>query len=509
MTEKLRPFQRQFVKAVESPAYDTVALSGPRGLGKTFLAGYVLARGMTPGDKLHQPGKEYILGAASLEQARMTYAFIRAELEPRGRYRWIDSTTRLGATHVASNTKLRAISSNAKTSFGLVNVPLVVIDEPGVLEIVGGQMLADSLFTAQGKPGSDLKVIVIGTLVPMATASGHWWYDLVTEGTAGETHVQLFQGDVSTWDEWATIRRANPLTAIGPSFRAKLLSERDKARGDSRLKARFLSYRLNVPSADESQTLLTVDDWAMLTSREVPEREGAPTVGVDLGGGTAFSAAVGIWPNGRCEAMAVAPGIPSIEDQERRDRTPKGSYQTLLDVGALEVGEGLRVQPPAQLVEAITRKWGIPRVIVCDRFQLADLQDSARGIRLEPRVTQWSDSSSDIRALRKITRDGPLAVASESCSHRRPTSWSFVQTYDKDVGSVSRATLLRTSTGRVTSGNRRFWGVSQETRCARSPVEPLKLLQRYLSACRSRNASSGCQGERLAFVCGRSGGRIC
>ena len=102
-----------------------------------------------------------------------------------------------------------------------------------------------------------------------------------------------------------------------------------------------------MPSADESQTLLTVDDWAMLTSLEVPEREGAPTVGVDLGGGRAFSAAVGIWPNGRCEAMAVAPGIPSIEDQERRDRTPKGSYQTLLDVGALEVAEGLRVQPPA------------------------------------------------------------------------------------------------------------------------------------------------------------------
>ena len=92
-------------------------LSGPRRLGKTFLAGHVLARAMTPGDKLHQPGKEYILGAASLEQARMTYAFIRAELEPRGGYRWIDSTTRLGATHVASNTKLRAISSNAKNIF--------------------------------------------------------------------------------------------------------------------------------------------------------------------------------------------------------------------------------------------------------------------------------------------------------------------------------------------------------------------------------------------------------
>ena len=169
-----------------------------------------------------------------------------------------------------------------------------------------------------------------------------------------------------------------------------------------------------MPSADESQTLLTVDDWAMLTSRDVPEREGAPIVGVDLGGGRAFSAAVGIWPSGRCEAMAVAPGIPDLEAQEKRDRVPKGSYQTLLDVGALEVAEGLRVQPPAQMVAAIIREWGTPRVIVCDRFRLADLQDSARGIRLEPRVTQWSDSSADIRAPRKSTRDGPLAVAENS-----------------------------------------------------------------------------------------------
>ena len=152
----LLPFQNRFVRAVENPKYDTVALSGPRGLGKTFLAGHILARAMTPGDPLHQPGREYILGAASLEQARMTYQYVRAALEHTGEYRWIDSTTRLGATHVASNTKLRAISSNGKTAFGLVNVPMVVIDEPGALEIVGGQMLADAVFTAQGKVGSAL-----------------------------------------------------------------------------------------------------------------------------------------------------------------------------------------------------------------------------------------------------------------------------------------------------------------------------------------------------------------
>ena len=201
MKEKLRRFQKRFIKAVESQDYDTVALSGPRGLGKTFIAAHVLARCMTPGDVLHQPGREYILGAASLEQARLTYGFIRAELEPRGGYRWIDSATRLGATHVKTNTKLRAISSNAKTSFGLVNVPIVVIDEPGALELAGGQMLSDSLFTAQGKPGSDLKIILIGTLAPMATSQGHWWFDLIEAGTTGTVHVQTFQGD-GEWDKW-------------------------------------------------------------------------------------------------------------------------------------------------------------------------------------------------------------------------------------------------------------------------------------------------------------------
>ena len=63
---KLLPFQKKFLKAVENPKYDTVAISGPRTLGKTFIAAQVLIRCMTPGDSLHQPGKEYILGAATL-----------------------------------------------------------------------------------------------------------------------------------------------------------------------------------------------------------------------------------------------------------------------------------------------------------------------------------------------------------------------------------------------------------------------------------------------------------
>ena len=406
---KLRQFQRAFIRAVENPKYDTVAISGPRSLGKTFIAAWVLTRCMTPGDVLHQPGKEYVLGAATLEQARMTYSFIRAALEPTGAYRWIDTSTRLGATHKASNTKLRAISSNAKSSFGLVNVPIVVIDEPGALEIVGGQMLADSLFTAQGKVGSRLKLILAGTLAPMATGAGHWWYDLLAEGTKGRTHVQVFQGDAETWDYWPTIRKANPLIGLDAHTRRVILEERDLARGDSRLKARFLSYRLNRPSGDESTMLLTLEDWQRVTAREAPPRKGRPLVGVDLGAGRAWSAAVAIWKNGRVEALALAPGIPSIEAQEKRDRVGAGTYETLVSAGLLHIAEGLRVQPPSMLADLIRETWGQTAGVVADRFRISELADAGL-TGLEARMTRWSESSEDIRALRKMAKDGPLAV---------------------------------------------------------------------------------------------------
>ena len=353
----LLPFQREFLAAVANPQYDVIALSGPRSLGKTFIAAKVLERCLTPDDPLYQSGREYILGAASLEQCRLTYSFIRQALEPSNAYRWIDSTTRLGATHRKSNTKLRAISSNPKTSLGLVGVPVVVLDEPGALEITGGQSLSDSLFTAQGKVGSKLKLILIGTLAPMATRPGHWWYDLVMGGTQGSTHVQLFQGSAASWDSWQTIRKANPLVAVDAGFRAKLLAERDAARRDGRLKARFLSYRLNLPSRDEAEMPLTVDDWEIVTAREVPERAGRPVVSVDLGAGKAWSSATAVWRNGRSESFAICQGIPPVKGLEKRDHVPAGTYQRLVDDGSLIVAEGLRVPPVSMLVQEIKRRW--------------------------------------------------------------------------------------------------------------------------------------------------------
>ena len=233
-------------------------------------------------------------------------------------------------------------------------------------------------------------MIYIGTLAPLASP-GHWFYNLVDAGSQGSTFIQSLMGDAETWDRWPTIQKVNPLKAKYAESRAVLLEERDAARRDSRLKARFLSYRLNVPTRDEAASLITVDDWKLATARPVGLPAGKPIVGIDLGGGRAWSAAVAMWESGRMEAIACAPGVPSIEDQERRDNVPTGVYTKLVANGSLTTAYGLRVQPPSALWEAICDRWGVPVKIVCDRFRLPELRDVVgNACKIEPRITQWS-----------------------------------------------------------------------------------------------------------------------
>ena len=171
---RLLPFQRDFERAAFDPRFDVAAMSGPRGLGKTFAAGRVLSRCMTPGDPMHEPGADYILIASSLEQARLTLGFVRPVLEPLGGFSFLDSAQRISITHRPTGSRLRVLSSSGKHAMGIVNTRLAVLDEPGAFDIGRGELMADALFGALGKVGSPLKLVMVGTLAPMATGAGHW-----------------------------------------------------------------------------------------------------------------------------------------------------------------------------------------------------------------------------------------------------------------------------------------------------------------------------------------------
>ena len=405
---KLRKFQKTFLDAVESGRYRQLALSLPRGNGKSQLAGYLAARLLTPGDSMFRPGSESIVIASTLEQGRIVYRFARDLLDPIDDYRLSDSLTKVQILHKPTRTALQVRSSNAKGVLGLVNTPWVLADEPGAWATTEGGAMYGALTTSSGKPNSPLTTMFFGTISP---AQSGWWPDMIANGTRGSVFVQALQGRRETWDRWPTIRKANPLMATYPESRKVLLEERDAAQEDTRLKALFLSDRLNVPTQDEASTLLTVDDWEGQLKRPTPEASGQPMVAIDLGAGRAWSAAVAIWQSGRVEALAVAPGIPDLEAQERRDHVPAQTYTKLAESGRLSVAEGLFSQPPSALWELVVEHWGLPVKIVSDRFRLKDLVDAVRGgCPLEPRVPMWAQQSEDIRALRKICRDGPLVV---------------------------------------------------------------------------------------------------
>lgn len=405
----------------------------PRGNGKTSLVAWLAARALTPGSDLFTPGAESHLCAASIGQARRSvFKQLRRMLGEGDGYRFAESPNACHVHHRATGTRVSVLAANGKTAQGLVGCPLVICDEPGAWDVAGGTLLHEAIQFAQGKPGSPLRALYVGTLAP---ALSGWWHELVEAGSTGSTHVTCYRGRSDGWDEWPTIRAANPLMSRFAESRAVMLEERDRARGDTRLKAAFLSYRLNVPTADEARVLLTVDDWKRIEARPVPEPEGRPVVGIDLGAGRAWSAAVATWRNGRTEALAVAPGIPSIRAQEKRDRVPRGTYQRLVDEGSLIVADGLRVPSPALLLEEAATLWG-PRYVIADRFRLAELRDCVpAGVTVRPRTPRWSHSTEDIRALRAAAADGNLAVAPASRSLME-ASLSVSRVRNDDAGNV-------------------------------------------------------------------------
>ena len=409
--KELRPFQRRFIKGAFAPGIRTACLSLPRANGKSWLAAKIIEATLTPGDSLFADGKEVVLCARNLEQSRIVFKMVREFLgEDKKKFRYTDSTQRVGVVHLPSNSRLRVISSDGAGAMGLQGVVLAVGDEPGAW--LPNSIMQTALNSALGKPNSSLRLLYIGTLAP---ATGGWWHELVTGGSKGSRFVMALIGDRNKWESWKEIKRVNPLTSISPEFRAVLKEQRADARADGRLKAEYLSYHLNIPTADASTMLLTTDDWDLAAARPVPQPEGAPIVAVDLGAGRAWSAATAVWENGRVECLAVAPGVPSLRDQERRDHVSPGSYEKLASLGLLEIAEGLRVQPPAALWESIVNRWGFPAHLVCDRFRLADLEDAVQGqTPIEDRVVRWSEASADIRALQRGFQDGPYSVAEES-----------------------------------------------------------------------------------------------
>ena len=126
-------------------------------------------------------------------------------------------------------------------------MPLAILDEPAVAAYGrAGRPLWDAVRTAQGKPGSPLKVLPDRHARAGGTELA-WWPTLIEGGSTGSTSVHILQGQADRWSELRELWRVNPLARKFPETAAVLREERDAALRDSRLAAAFKSLPFKHP----------------------------------------------------------------------------------------------------------------------------------------------------------------------------------------------------------------------------------------------------------------------
>ena len=361
-----------------------------------------MARSLTPGDPLFEPGVENVLVSASTNQARIVLEFARAALGEVDGYRWRND----GVAHLDSRARVRIVSSDARRALGLgANVRLIIADEPGAWSPIQGRRLWDAMLTSLGKRHA--QIIVVGTLAPAPlTGPGAWWPDFIKQGSGDGRHVALLQADSERWRDFDEVLRVNPVTAINPHLRRVLEREHRAALESDRAARTFKQFRLNLPGeAVESQPLVTTAEWERVVARPVPPRGGKPVIGVDLGGNRSWSAAAAVWPSGRIEAWAVAPGSPSLASQEREDQVTEGTYTELVKAGGLTVDAGRAVPGVDRL---LSRIWAWePAALVCDNYRAPELHQVVIGgrVRVIERAKSGGESTGNVQALRSLLLD--------------------------------------------------------------------------------------------------------
>ena len=420
----LLPFQKRFVDALtrKQGAPEIGILCSPRAQGKSWLCGRLIGRSLTPGDDLHESSVENVLVASSRSQAAITLEFARQALADVPGIRWSND----GAIHVASRARIKIISSDARRSLGLgAHSRMLFCDEPSAWSPQAGRRLFDSMRTALGK--RKCQIVLCGTIAPApSSGAGSWWPDLVMAGSGKGVHVELVQGRFDSWKDWAEVLKANPACAVNPYLEKTLRREFEEALKSERAAIPFRQYRLNLPGGESTgeQPLITLAEWQRVCARPVPACEGNPVIGIDLGGTRSWSAACALWPSGRISSWAIAPGQPSLADQEREDQVPEDSYTSLVRSGGLAVDEG-RAVPDIEVLLARVWAWS-PSCIVCDPFRSKELHQVIAGrTRIVERARGGGESTSNVQSLRSLLLDSSAGVTLNS---RALLEAAFMQT---------------------------------------------------------------------------------
>lgn len=403
---ELLPWEAEFIGAAFRAEHHAAALTLGRGNGKSTLIGAICAAAVN--GPLAQARGDVVCVAAAFAQARIVFEAAAAALRPAiaadsGKWRVADSTTTAAITNTENGARVRCIGARPQSAHGLQPV-LLIADEPAQWPTRDSRGMYAALRTALGKLPS-ARFLALGTRP--AALSDDWFARMLDEPAAGvyrQVHQADAEGDPFDVEQW---RKANPSMDHLPPLRAAIEAEAEAAARDPELLRAFRELRLNLgASGDAVGMLIDADTWA--TSVEVdrePEAVGRYVLGVDLSAGAAMAAAAGYWPEtGLLRAIGMFPSVPSLEERGAADRVGD-RYEAMAAHGDLLVAPG-RVVAAEELLAQVTRRWGNPDAVTCDRWRERELRQALDRAEVPPSVLVtrgqgYRDGGDDVRDFRR------------------------------------------------------------------------------------------------------------
>ena len=411
---RLMGWQRDFIRKAFAPDVSTAVLSMGRGGGKSSTLAMVGASALS--GILSQPGSEIILISSGIKEGRILFDAVKSYLGVEhnrvrggwttGRYRVREGGGEYSIRDLERGTRLQLVGSDSGHASGL-QPSLVIGDEGSSWKGVNGERVHNLMLSSLGKvPGS--RYVAISTRP--AAGEGHWFDRFIEEADVAVVYAAGKDDDLGKPSTW---KKANPSLSRFPELMRAYKREHKAAQRSISAMASFKSLRLNMGVRDvhEENLLLEVRHWEAVEVEALPEPSGLRVMGVDLSDGIALSAAVMVWESGRCEPMAMVSSDPGLEEREKQDGAA-GLYQRMVEDGDLVLTPGKHVAVSDFIDEAFSR-WGLPDVLVCDRYRLRELSEVMATFPEVPivwRSTGFFSASEDLRRFRKRVMDGWVKV---------------------------------------------------------------------------------------------------
>lgn len=376
---RLAPFQKQFVEGALSPQIDIAVLSVGRGNAKSALSAG-LGLGALLGIWDEQPRRDVIIAARTRDQAKVAFNFaealarslpdeIQAQLKFRRSPRLEIEFESEGGPHI-----MRAIAADGKSALGS-GPTFIVMDERGHWALDKGDALEAALLTGAGKRAA--RTLIISTSASDDAHPFSRWID----APPPRTFVLEFRPDPGLpADDVESLLQANPGAAHGIGASVQWLKQAaDVAikRGGSALSNFRLYHRNERVSGETRDVLLTLDQWLAVETDQLPPRQGAVIVGIDLGGSASMSAAALYWPEShRLEVYGTFPSEPSLIDRGHVDGV-SDRYVHMFERGELTTLGAKTVPVAAWLSEVFRRIEGESvSALVADRYKQAELSEA-------------------------------------------------------------------------------------------------------------------------------------